>query len=152
MAYGLVYTYWSFGDYFCLYREGRKIEAIPVTGHEGPGDCETSRFPHFLDSSQIAMRLSVLRTGHDLPPGRFLILIYVRGWVDPKGLLRLKGFGQLKNLMTFSVIEISFAACSTAPQPTTLTNALREQHWNNNFFWIICKYVPGYTASLLRRL
>jgi hypothetical protein len=25
-------------------------KAIPVTGHEGPEGCETSRLPHFLDS------------------------------------------------------------------------------------------------------
>jgi hypothetical protein len=25
-------------------------KAIPVTGHEGPWGCETSRLPHFLDN------------------------------------------------------------------------------------------------------
>jgi hypothetical protein len=27
-----------------------KGKAIPVTGHEGPEGCETSRLPHFLDN------------------------------------------------------------------------------------------------------
>jgi hypothetical protein len=27
-----------------------KDKAIPVTGRGGPSDCETSGFPHFLDS------------------------------------------------------------------------------------------------------
>jgi hypothetical protein len=27
-----------------------KGKAIPVTGHEGPWGCETSRLPHFVDS------------------------------------------------------------------------------------------------------
>jgi hypothetical protein len=27
-----------------------KGKAIPVTGHEGPLGCETSRLPHFLDN------------------------------------------------------------------------------------------------------
>jgi hypothetical protein len=28
----------------------KKGKGIPVTGHEGPYDCETLRFPHFLDN------------------------------------------------------------------------------------------------------
>jgi hypothetical protein len=28
----------------------KKGKAIPVTGHEGPQGCETSRLPHFLDN------------------------------------------------------------------------------------------------------
>jgi hypothetical protein len=34
--------------------------------------------------SQMAVRLSVLRAGRSLPPGRFLVLTSVRGWVDPR--------------------------------------------------------------------
>jgi hypothetical protein len=40
-----------------------------------------------------------------LPPGRFLVLISVIGWVDPRGVVRLVGLGQLKNPMTSSGIE-----------------------------------------------
>jgi hypothetical protein len=28
----------------------KKGKAIPVSGHEGPEGCETSRLPHFLDN------------------------------------------------------------------------------------------------------
>jgi hypothetical protein len=35
-----------------------KGKAIPVTGHGGPQDCERSRLPHFVDSSQMAVRLA----------------------------------------------------------------------------------------------
>jgi hypothetical protein len=31
-----------------------------------------------------------------LPPGRFLVLIFVRGLVDPRPILLLEGFGKLK--------------------------------------------------------
>jgi hypothetical protein len=52
----------------------------------------------------MAVRLSALRAGRPFPPGRFLVLISVRGWVDPKGIVRLEGLGQLKNTMTSSGI------------------------------------------------
>jgi hypothetical protein len=39
------------------------------------------------------------------PPGRFLVLISVRGWVDPKATVRLKWLGQLKYPITSSGIE-----------------------------------------------
>jgi hypothetical protein len=56
-------------------------------------------------SSQMAARWSALRVGRTLPPGRFLVLISVRGWVDPRAIVRLEGLGQLKNPMTSSGIE-----------------------------------------------
>jgi hypothetical protein len=49
----------------------------------------------------MAVRLSALCTSCPLPPGRFLVSIFVRGGVDPK----LDGLGQLKNPMTSSGIE-----------------------------------------------
>jgi hypothetical protein len=47
----------------------------------------------------MEVRLSAPRAGR---PGRFLVLISVRGWVDPRAIVRLEGLGQLKNPMTSS--------------------------------------------------
>jgi hypothetical protein len=81
---------------------------------------------------------SALHAGRLLPPGRFLVLISVRGWVDTKVIVRLKGLGQLKNSMTSSGIEL---ACRIMVQPTTLLRASirsvqnrideRKQYWIN---------------------
>jgi hypothetical protein len=45
------------------------------------------------------------RAGRPWTPGRFLVLISVRGWVEPRVILRLKRVGQLKNSMASSGIE-----------------------------------------------
>jgi hypothetical protein len=53
----------------------------------------------------MVMRLSALLTSCPLPLGRFLVLISVRGSVDPRAIVRLEGLGQLKNPMASLGIE-----------------------------------------------
>jgi hypothetical protein len=44
----------------------------------------------------VVVRLSVLHTGHPLPPGRFLVLISIRGSFDPRAIVQLEGLVKLK--------------------------------------------------------
>jgi hypothetical protein len=69
---------------------------------------ETSRLPHFLDSQLIDGSEVVSLTrwlAATLPPGRFLLLISVWGWVNPRVTVWLEGLSQLKNPMTSSGIK-----------------------------------------------
>jgi hypothetical protein len=45
----------------------------------------------------MAVRLSALHASRPLPPGRFLVLISIRGWVNPRAIVQLEGLGKLKN-------------------------------------------------------
>jgi hypothetical protein len=55
----------------------------------------------------MAVRLSAPRAGRPLPPGRFLIFISVRGWINPRAIVRLAGLSQLRNPVISSGIELA---------------------------------------------
>jgi hypothetical protein len=73
--------------------------AMPVTGSEGSQGWETSRLPLFLDNrlTDGGEVVSLTRWPPFTPSGRFLILISVRGWVDPRVVVQLEGLSQLRN-------------------------------------------------------
>jgi hypothetical protein len=50
----------------------------------------------------MVVRLSALHAGSPLSRGRFLVLISLTGWVDPRAIVRLERLGQFNNPLTSS--------------------------------------------------
>jgi hypothetical protein len=72
----------------------------------------------------MAWRLSALRAGRSLPPGRFLVLISVRGRAETTAIVRLEGLGKLKNSIYLNGNRTrDLPACRIQPQATTLPRA-----------------------------
>jgi len=77
------------------------IKAIPLqtwTGHEGS---RSFRLPDFHDiRHKKLVRLSASRTGRLFPQEMLLVLIFTRGWFDPRAMVRSEGNMSLKNPVT----------------------------------------------------
>jgi hypothetical protein len=67
----------------------------------------------------MAVSLSAYAPAAFCPPGIFLVLVSVRGWVDPRAIARLEGLGQLKKSNIIGARTRDLPACGIVPQPTT---------------------------------
>ena len=91
-----------------------KGKAVPLQAWTGPEGSRKLRFPDLV-TSQDGGRLSALRTGRLYPQEILLILISVRGWVDPRATVWSEGFYVNENSTDTSCDRTSdLLICSTA--------------------------------------
>jgi hypothetical protein len=88
----------------------------------------------------MAVRLSALRTSRPSPPGRFLVLIFVRGWVDPRDIVLLEGLVQLKNSMTSGTQAVWCETDRSSLFGVKITNVWSDTSTSTHLFMASCLF------------
>jgi hypothetical protein len=89
----------------------------------------------------MAARLSALRAGRFLSPGKLQVLISGRGWVDTRAIVQLEGLGELKKFTSSGIRTSNLPACSIVPQPNTLPRVPMLRRYITHFILLWTWYL-----------